>query len=851
MTRCTLSSLAALLLVSLTSLAHAQTAGTPGANDLIVAQGGATQAVIVVAPGVGTETTEGEGRKARKVIERAGELKVATDLAKYIELMSGAKPTLVNTGIAPAGNAPVFLIGEAALKAEPSLQKALDKVAKKDPVLEADAVVVRRTGNKVFLAGTNVESHYHAMIHLLNQWGCRWYLPTDIGEVVPTHPTLRIGQLDFSYAPPFEVRHYWNAWNGSGEGAADFRLRNFMVTRKVAGMGHALAKYTGDLAEPGKSHFNVPFSEDKTAQHVAAKIDAAYAKGDGSISLAIEDGAYQNDSPADKELIAGIRDKYFYDATSQRESLTDPMMVFYNKVAKILREKYPQSNTKLGGMAYVNVTIPPQRQFTPERNLIMWLAPIDIDPNHGMDDPKSPPRQEYRDMMYRWSEIMQGRIVIYDYDQGYLVWRDLPNPSHYAVKDDMKHYRKAGILGIGTETRGATATVFLNFFFRGQLMWNPDADVDKMLAEFYPNFYGPAAKPMAAYWNAIFKAWEDTIVTEHEHFAAPAIYTPELVAKLKGYITEAQAIIKPLDGKADATRQEKQYLERMKFTQLSFDIIENHRQMVTAAATEGKYKEATEAGQRAFKAIEAMLRMNPTFVTGYSINKKDNSFGHAHGGAAWWLGEVKQYEELAKFTDGTKGTLITQTPLEWGFRRDPNDSGLASGWAQKPIDLTHWNANGKALTAEARKDYPTTEWELLRTDIYPQAQGIRFPDQQSYTGHMWYRTEVDITAAQAADKINIRFPGIFNSSWLYVNGDLVNYRFQGAMWWRNNYKFEWDADLTGKLKPGKNTITVRLHNPHHFGGIFRRPFLYKPVPAPVAATPAAAPAPATPAMPAQ
>jgi len=36
------------------------------------------------------------------------------------------------------------------------------------------------------------------------------------------------------------------------------------------------------------------------------------------------------------------------------------------------------------------------------------------------------------------------------------------------------------------------------------------------------------------------------------------------------------------------------------------------------------------------------------------------------------------------------------------------------------------------------------------------------------------------------------------------------------------------VDLAGKLKPGTNTLALRLHNPHHFGGIFRRPFLYEP-----------------------
>ncbi|HVF09555.1 MAG TPA: DUF4838 domain-containing protein, partial [Abditibacteriaceae bacterium] len=596
--------------------AMAQTAGTSGVNDLVIAQGGATQATIVISSEAGKETVTGEGRRATKSVARRLEKQAATDLAKYIEMMTGAAPAVVNT--APAGNAPVFLIGEAAIKAEPSLQKSLDQAAKKNPVLEADAIVVRRTGNRIFLTGTNDASHYHAVAHLLQLWGCRWYLPTEIGEVVPTHAVLKVGTIDYAYAPPFEVRHYWISWGGSSAGRDEFQMRNFMTNTTVAGKGHALAKYTGDLAPAGKKHFNVPFAEEKAAQHVAAKIDELYAKGDGSISLAIEDGAYENDSPADKELIAGIKDKYFFDATSQRDSLTDPMMVFYNNVAKILREKHPNSKTKLGGMAYVNVTIPPQREFKPEPSLVMWLAPIDIDPNHGMDDPKSPPKQEYREMVYRWADIMQGRIVIYDYDQGQLVWRDIPNPSHYAFQDDVKHYAKAGILGIGTESRNAIATTFLNLYFRGQLMWNPNADVDAMLAEFYPNFYGPAAKPMADYWNAIFSAWENTISTEHEHFTFPVIYTPQLVAQLKQNLAAAQALVKPLEGKADATRSEKQYVERMKFAQLGFNVIENYRQMVTAAATEADYKAAHEVGLRGLASVLALTKMNPTFTTGFS-----------------------------------------------------------------------------------------------------------------------------------------------------------------------------------------------------------------------------------------
>ena len=122
-----------------------------------------------------------------------------------------------------------------------------------------------------------------------------------------------------------------------------------------------------------------------------------------------------------------------------------------------------------------------------------------------------------------------------------LVWRDIPNPSHQAFAKDVQHYRQAGILGVDTESRGASATTFLNLYLRGQLLWNPDASLDSLLEEFYPKFYGPAAEPMKEFWTAIYQAWQNTLATEHEYFIAPAIYSPELIASLKTKLAQAEA----------------------------------------------------------------------------------------------------------------------------------------------------------------------------------------------------------------------------------------------------------------------------------------------------------------------
>ena len=134
------------------------------------------------------------------------ERNAGADLRKYIGLMTGIYPEVVAE---PSRRAPAIFIGQAALRAEPSLQLALDRVIKKDPTYRADAIAVRSAGDRVFLAGANDESHYFAVSWLLQHWGCRWYMPTEFGEVVPEKSELRLGEIDIAYAPPFEIRHYW------------------------------------------------------------------------------------------------------------------------------------------------------------------------------------------------------------------------------------------------------------------------------------------------------------------------------------------------------------------------------------------------------------------------------------------------------------------------------------------------------------------------------------------------------------------------------------------------------------------------------------------------------------------
>ena len=777
--------------------AFATVAGTPGDNPLAIVSRGTSSTVIVSSPQAGP-----------------WEKNAIADLQKYIGQMTGVTLQIAATEesntAALANGQPLLIVGEAARKVKPELYERLQSILKTKPFFRADGILLQREGERVYLLGSNDESHYFAVAELLRAWGVRWFMPGEFGECVPEESELAVGDFDLVYAPPFEVRTFLITWLGDRTGASEFQLRNMMIeTSSTAIAGHALGGYTKGLE---KSSFEVPLTDPKTAEQVASKAEVLYAKGK-TFSLAMEDGLYASAYPRDKELMALQWDKYVL-----RWSVTDPMLELLNGVASRLRERHPESAAKIGFLIYSNMFLPPTRDTMLEPSLYGLIAPIDIDPIHPIGYPNSPSKAEFGVILDAWAKLLPGRLLVYDYDQSMLVWRDLPNPSHLAFATDVKRYRDAGVAGFTTETRLALATTGINLYLRGRLMWNPDENVDALLDDFYVRFFGPAEKPMRAYWRSIFDAWQHTIVTEHEYFLAPAIYTPPLIEKLAACLQQAEKATEDLRQSRHAlSPNERLYLDRIKFMQLGFQMLKSYMAMSAAAASKADYAGAVAAGEDGLRWREALKQINPAFAT-----------TRLEKGTAFWPGEVQQYRELVELVDGTKGRLLMTLPLEWALHRDKSMTGMVRGFLNRPIDLSVWRAHGGELTLEMRKDYPDS-WEMIRTDLYVQAQGVRDPDGQSFTGDLWYRTEFRLSPEQIVQNPHIRFPGIFNACELYMNGREAARRELAEPWWLADYRFEWDVSIASFARAGVNALTLRCHVLNHWGGIFRRPFLYAPV----------------------
>src|SRR5690606_36261191 len=104
-------------------------------------------------------------------------------------------------------------------------------------------------------------------------------------------------------------------------------------------------------------------------------------------------------------------------------------------------------------------------------------------------------------------------------------------------------YRDLGIGGFSYEGHNSWATLFPNFYVAARMMWDADAGYDALLDEICTAFYGPAAKPMKAYFTAMddaIRAFPTKV--QWGQFDYPQIFKEPLIAQCRAYLREAERL---------------------------------------------------------------------------------------------------------------------------------------------------------------------------------------------------------------------------------------------------------------------------------------------------------------------
>lgn len=750
----------ALLLLLALGAASAVAAPAP----VMLIKDGKCNTAIFVAPEVMAQTTVNNNAPYAARTKVANQIRLresVKDLAHYLGKMSGVTVPIYQRPPTAADKVIPILIGSYA-------DNVFGPFTMKTEFQQGYRVVVSAKG--VGLQGETDEATSYAIYDVLDRLGCRWYIPGELGEEIPSLKTIALQQEDKQAVPGTVSRHLWYADEA-------FKRRNRMGGFPY-NAGHALEGYVTKEQLEAHPEWNAeingerklhkcdvgyricwanPEVSDAVADAIIAQLDSKYIP---CISISPGDGMDFCECEKCKALDSGD-----WDDSMAIPSITDRYINFCNRVAERVTKKHP--NVKLGFLAYVQFTRPPKREKL-HPALIPQLAPITYCRAHTLDDPNCESRQQIRMLLEGWGKVSKN-MAMYEY-YFHLAEVAAPFPAIKRNVVELPAQYNNGVTMWTPETMPNFESFTPGKYLGIRMSWFTKADPQQILKGFYHGFYGAAAKEMQAYWEYIDDLW--TKVLEHAGcgFSYMRRFTPEAMAEARAKMNAALA----------ACKTAKEY-RRVK---LADDSLRQHELFMKMRQDYFAGKHATlEADANQWivmnKALAEEYKENYVFtLTGWAPNTVNVSYFNAFYN--------RSYQDLARI--GRDYAIVTPQPLlTWSFAVDKEKQGEALGWQKADFVDTAWQKTNVAIDT----------WY---------AQGLA-----SYYGSAWYRATVKLPALPAGKKVYLWVGATDGACKVFVNGQPAPYiDARGeAKPEANGFCMPFSFDITNAVKGNAdNQITI-------------------------------------------
>ncbi|MBM4137708.1 MAG: DUF4838 domain-containing protein, partial [Nitrospira sp.] len=482
------------------------------------------------------------------------------DLQVYLYKISGARPETLHEGITH-GKIPIY-IGHTNAAMNSGLANRVKQ-------LKDDGFIIKITSEAAYIIGKNPLATRFAVIGLLeDHLGVRWYISGELGEFVPHAKNVTLKEGEYIQEPSFPMR-----WVGYG----GWSLRNRMnvgVDNKlglhVYGAAHTFCKlvpvdkyfdthpeYFALIDGKRKRYDGDPcfFNQLETANPDAIKLISENAStvlkenpeidvmtiypNDGTnFSESKESKAF--DDPNEEMTVEDINKHWDLLGKEKYGVLSRRMTLFYIEVAKSILSKHPDKYVQVG--AYQAYRNPPKNlNIKAPENTIVEYSHYDC---HDRPIEAGSCNASYSQDIDGWKTIYP-LFSIYEY-----YWKlaalELPYPIVHSIRKDIPYFYKKGGFGLVTQySEKNVGTLLLNYYVAAKLLWNVNADVDKILDDFYRTFYGPAWASMKAYYETLEKAViESNLHLPAEYNEITLIFTSKVLADCERYLNQALDVAK-------------------------------------------------------------------------------------------------------------------------------------------------------------------------------------------------------------------------------------------------------------------------------------------------------------------
>ncbi len=573
------------------------------------------------------------------------------ELAEYIEKTSGARPEVIEGVPDPIPETAIWV----------GYQPVMDDLFP-DLVFDFEhheEILIAANGSHLVIAGRDRWNPEHMTISirrgevhgvqmeygtvnavytfLQDHLGVRWFWPGESGEDVLEKATIAFEPFEYRHHPQFRSRagvfaiytisrrlrgHEWARYQRlqldslsfqAGHPFSNWWERYHETHPEFFALQPDGSRGGGEKPYPGAHTVKMCKSNPDLWEQWLDNVEEALERTPNRLSF----GANASDSWRSGYCICedclawdhpeGEKFTYNWEGIGQKYvAMSDRQITFANTLARKLRERFPERDDLLvSAMAYGVSRTPPVEAVADDNVLVSGVWSFHKQPN-----------EEHREWLVEWSKVT---------DQ--LAWRpnmssragwhnNMPNISPRSVIEDMRFVADHGVIGVFIDQfYGGWAGQGPHCYMLAQMAWNPYADGEAILEDYYQRAFGPAAGPMRAYWEIIEQA-ADQIVFEGQ--AEREVWNEEFFENAYAAIDQATA-----EAEAEGTPA---HVERIGFVRVGLEYLRLMQEMqpfIDRVRETDQDAEAMAAAQaqwdETWEKIRQMMREHPLSLAPFYV----------------------------------------------------------------------------------------------------------------------------------------------------------------------------------------------------------------------------------------
>lgn len=471
-----------------------------------------------------------------------------------------------------------------------------------------DCRVDVQPGVGITLAASSRRGLINGLYTLLDGWGCRWPMPGEIGEVLPSHDTLALaaGQRDVHIASDMRT-HY----NYRGEPAST--IRHWLVRNRAADDYWLSGQHFWGYALPPATYLDAhpEYYALVGDQRVPDQLCTTNPKVNDLMVQAAKRYFTQNPTaatfpmdPMDNFNFCQCADCVALDPPGREYGqplVTDRVVHFANAVARGIAEDFPDRG--IAFYAYLNHTQPPvDVKPDPKVHVIITRANFclfHLTPTEACTHAAMSPAA-FEDLIRRWGEICE-QLYVYEYNP--ISWTGMmPSPLTLEHPRTIKRLHELGIRGRQIDApHPQSASNALNHYMALRFIVDPTLDPEGELSETCDAIFGPGGGAMFGFYMAMDRC----LTLEHSGRGMVGfgmngfdrLFTPEIIAEARAHLDAALAA-------GDPTSPAHQRIARIAHAQELLEAYLNG----CWSARRGRYADAVESFDQAETVLASLKK---------------------------------------------------------------------------------------------------------------------------------------------------------------------------------------------------------------------------------------------------